>query len=117
MGFLRGLFRSRSRTAKGQEWIAVHFRLSGGTFGTSGEREMVHAFTDKLASIIEESRSGVFDGDEFGAGGGTLFMYGPNADRLFDAVHPTLKTWEPLKGGYAIKRYGDRNHSERIEFN
>jgi hypothetical protein len=116
MGFWRRLFHTRSAPTSGQEWIAVHFKLSGGKFGTTDERDMAHAFSDKLASVIEESQAGIFDGDEFGAGEGVFFMYGPDANRLFDVVYPLLKTWEPLRGGYAIKRYGRRDNSERVEF-
>ncbi len=116
MRFWRRIFSRRSSPTPRQEWIAIHFKLLGGKLGTADERDRVHEFTDKLASIIEESRTGTFDGDEFGDGEGVLFMYGPDADRLFDVVNPLLKTWEPLRGGYAIKRYGKQEHSERIEF-
>ena len=77
---------------------------------------MVHRFSDSLASVIEDQQIGVFDGDEYGNGEGALFMYGPNADRLFEAVYLLLSTWSPVKGGYAIKRYGVPERSERIEF-
>ena len=97
--------------------VAVHFKLStSGQFGSSEERAMVHRFSDSLASVIEDQQIGVFDADEYGNGEGALFMYGPNADRLFEVVYPLLSTWSPLKGGYAIKRYGVPERSERIEF-
>jgi len=117
MGFFGKLFRRRPSPERPQEWIAVYFKLSsGGEFGNAEERAMVHKFADKLESVIEERQIGVYDGDEYGNGQGALFMYGPNADLLFDAVYPLLSTWKPLKGGYAIKRYGMAERRERIEF-
>lgn len=109
------IFRSRSLPRSPQEWIAVHFELSS-EFGSAEERAKVHKFTDKLAAVIDEQQAGVFDGDEFGNGHGALFMYGPDADELFVVVYPLLSSWEPLKGGYAIKRYGMQGREERIEF-
>ena len=115
MGIFGKIFKSRSLPKSPQEWIAVHFELSS-EFGSAEERAMVHKFTDKLASVINERQAGVFDGDEFGSGHGALFMYGPDADELFDVVYASLSTWEPLKGGYAIKRYGMQGREQRIEF-
>ena len=104
-------------TKPADEWIAVYFKLSNGEYGTEEERDSIHRFTDKLSEIISESGMGIFDGDEFGNGEGGLFMYGPNADRLFNVVEPSLRGWKPLEGGYAIKRYGaPAGQSERIEF-
>jgi hypothetical protein len=86
--------------------VQVFLKLSGGKFGTSEEVKAVHALSDVLKLAIEEHKAGEFDGDEFGDGVARLFMYGPDADALFDAIkHPLLAS--PLaSGGYAIKRYG-----------
>ena len=117
MDFLRKIFRSRPIEKAPEEWIAVHFKLpSGSEFGLSEERTRVHIFSNELEARIKELSVGAFDGDEYGGGEGALFMYGPNADQLFDAVHPLLSTWELLRGGYVIKRYGMPERSERIEF-
>jgi hypothetical protein len=116
-GFFRKIFGRRASAECPKEWIAVRFKLStSGQFGSLEERAMVHRFSDSLASVIEDQQIGVFDGDEYGNGEGALFMYGPNADRLFEAVYLLLSTWSPVKGGYAIKRYGVPERSERIEF-
>lgn len=117
MRLLQKFFGGRKQPAKsGDEWIAVYFKLSN-EYGTQAERNDVHRFTDKLDKLIRESGAGVFDGDEFGNGEGGLFMYGPNADSLFSIIEPLLRDWKPLKGGYAIKRYGaPTDQSERIEF-
>lgn len=100
-----------------KEWIAIYFRLpSGEQFGTQGEREMARNFAKSLDHVIQERHVGVYDGDEYGNGEGGLFIYGPNADILYDVVYPLLANWPALKGGYVIKRYGVPERSERIEF-
>ena len=109
--------KDRKQTKRWDEWIAVYFKISNDEYGTEEERDAIHRFTDKLAEVILESGVGVFDGDEFGNGECGLFMYGANADRLFNVVEPLLRGWKPLNGGYAIKRYGAPiGQSERIEF-
>lgn len=95
----------------------MHFVLaSGEPFGTPEERSIAQEFSRRLAATINENKAGIFDGDEYGEGQGALFMYGPNADRLFDVVSPLLNAWGPLKGGYLIKRYGVPERSERIDY-
>jgi hypothetical protein len=39
-----------------------------------------------MQQAIEEAAAGEFDGDEFGDGKCVLFMYGPDADRLFGVI-------------------------------
>ncbi len=40
---------------------------------------------------------------------GSLYMYGLNADRLFEIVIPILSETAFIKGAKAIKRYGSPN--------
>jgi hypothetical protein len=116
MSLLGKLFGAKP-AAPSDECVKLCVRLSDDEYGSAAERDAVHEFTDKLAAAIEEHHAGEFDGDEFGEGECMLFMYGPSADRLFDVIEPLLKGWEPLKGGYAIKRYGaPGSHSVRIDF-
>ena len=93
----------------------VHLRLRGGWFGARKERNAVVALKEKLGRIIEESSAGECDGDEFGDDECVLYMYGPDADYLFEAIEPVLRTTSVTSGGYAIKRYGaaeDPNSAE-----
>lgn len=119
MGLLKKILSGKvhQSTSRSDEWIAIYFKVSNDEYGTDEERDVIHHFTDILAEVILKSGAGVFDGDEFGNGECGLFMYGPNADRLFNVVEPLLRGWKPLRGGYAIKRYGAPvGQSERVEF-
>jgi len=87
--------------------VLVHLKLSGKEFGTNQERESIHALTDKLKEVINAKRLGEFDGDEFGDGGCTLYMYGPDADALFAGIEPLLRSSPVTKEATIIKRYGE----------
>ncbi len=85
----------------GEHAIIVHLR-----FADDADVDTFHALEDELLEAIELAGVGEFDGDEFGGGECTLYMYGPDADRLFDAVRSILRSSSLSAGGYAIKRYG-----------
>jgi hypothetical protein len=119
MGFFSKLF-GRSASAPAQPAVSEHavlvyLKLSGTEFGTESERQAVHSLTDELEAAIVTEGAGEFDGDEFGAGGCTLYMYGPDADRLFAAVESLLKGSPLTKGAHAIKRYGAASDSDARE--
>jgi len=54
-------------------------------------------------------------GMKFGEGECVLYMYGPDADALFSAIEPVLRSSPLTKGGRLVMRYGeasDRNAKE-----
>lgn len=63
---------------------------------------------DQLTAAIETAGAGMFDGDEIAVDGsdGTLFMYGPDADRLFEVVRPILASTIVIRNIVATLRYG-----------
>ncbi len=95
--------------------VIVHLVLSDSDFGTEDERARVHELSDRIEAEINLSGVGEFDGDEFGAGECTLYMYGPDADALFDAIEPVLRGSTLSSRGYAIKRYGDAEDPDARE--
>ncbi len=82
--------------------VIVHHR-----FDDMGKVDDFHSLGVELIAAIENADAGEFDGDEFGEGECVFYMYGPDADVLFDAVSPTLRSSPLAGGGYTIKRYGD----------
>jgi hypothetical protein len=89
-----------------EQAVIVYLRLGDDGFGSPEEREVLQALEDQMQQAIEEASAGEFDGDEFGGGRCVLFMYGPDADRLYRLIEPLLKNAPAAAGGYAIKRYG-----------
>jgi hypothetical protein len=71
---------------------------------------------DELTAAIEAAGAGMFDGDEVAVDGsdGTLFMYGPDADKLFEAIRPVLASTTIIRNIVATLRYGsDKEAKER----
>lgn len=66
----------------------------------------LHALQDRLVEAILNAAVGELDGDEFGGGACTVCCYGPDADRLWDAVAPVLEAESFAQGSVAVKRYG-----------
>jgi len=61
---------------------------------------------DQLAEIISRERLGEFDGNEIGPIETTLFMYGPDAERLFAGIEPTLRAYPLCRGARVEIRRG-----------
>jgi hypothetical protein len=95
--------------------VTVHLRLTGGPFGSPEEDDAVAALGDELERAVEAASAGEFDGEEVGEHKCVLFMYGPDADRLFTAIEPVLKDTPLAAGGYAIKRHGEAADPDAAE--
>lgn len=70
--------------------------------------DVLYELEDKLEYIISENGVGEYDGHEMATdySDGNLYMYGPNAERLFQVIQPTLKETEFMKGATAKLRFG-----------
>lgn len=70
--------------------------------------EPLFALEEKLEAEIAAKSVGEYDGHEIAADGseGTLYMYGPDADKLFQTVRPILESAPFMKGAIATLRYG-----------
>ena len=89
-----------------EQAVVVTIKLNSGDMGSSDERQRITTLEDQLSDAIERSSTGDFDGDEYGGGVCTVYMYGPSAERLFAAVLPVLKKFHAPKGSFVVKRYG-----------
>ena len=91
--------------------IQVFLKLST-EHGSDKDRDRIEALTEKFADAIEKYEAGEFDGDEYGGGFCRLFMYGLDADKLFDAIKKPLLASPLSKGGYIVKRYGEASDTD-----
>jgi hypothetical protein len=104
MGWLSKLFGNNAEpSAKPPEHaVVVHFQY--------GSTDLTRLFQleEKLEAAIAAANAGELDGNEVATDGsdGFLYMYGPDADRLFEAVKPVLETSSFMKGATAKMRYG-----------
>jgi hypothetical protein len=98
-----------------EQAVIVHLRLRDDLFGSPDERTAIEALEDQIELAIDEASAGEFDGNEFGGGECVLFMYGPDADRLYGVIEPLLKAAPAATGGYALKRYGEADDATAPE--
>jgi hypothetical protein len=90
-----------------QHAVMVHLRLRAGAFGDDEEREAIFALEEQLTQAIQDASAGEFDGEMFGEGECILYMYGPDAERLFAIIEPILTLAPVTAGGFAIKQFGE----------
>ncbi len=101
-----------------EEALIAIIKLRSGNMGTTEERGRIAALEEQLFEAIKRSRTGDFDGDEYGAGVCTIYMYGPSANRLLAVTLPLLKKFHAPAGSYVTKRYGKPGAKEdRIPLN
>jgi hypothetical protein len=93
------------RSKPARESFTVFIKLSDAEFGGASERDDVCKLEDALIEAIEENSAGEFDGNEFGGGFATLYMYGPSATKLEKAIMPVLTAFHLPAGSYAVKCY------------
>lgn len=87
---------------------AEHALIVTFAYGGSTDLDPLFALERQLESVISTARVGEYDGNEVAVDGsdGTLYMYGPDADKLFAAVRPALEACSFMKGAVVKLRYG-----------
>lgn len=94
--------------------MLVSLKLSDEEFGTEEDRSPIERVEDLLNEQLPEQGVGEFDGNEVGGGYYTLYLYGPNADRLFDVALPIIQGGLTIRpGSYVVKRYGEPGSQEQ----
>lgn len=85
-----------------EQAVIVHFAYGQTDLSPLFELE------DQLIVAVEAAGAGEFDGNEVATDGsdGDLYMYGPDADRLFEAIRPVLESATCIREAVATIRYG-----------
>ena len=68
---------------------------------------------DQLREAIEVGALGEFDGNEVGPTVTTLYMYGPDAERLFAGIESTLRAYPLCKNARVVVRCGGPGADQR----
>lgn len=87
-----------------EQAVIVHANISG--IQSEALFDQLAPLEDALSSAIESAKVGEFDGNEIGQGELTLYMYGPDADKLFAVISPILCSSSLVRGGSAELRRG-----------
>lgn len=96
-----------------QHAVTIHFQ-----YGSTNLSEL-YALEDRLEQIISATGTGELDGHEIAMDGsnGFLYLYGPNADALVEAIRPILEGCQFMGDAELTKRYGTpgaRESSEKL---
>jgi hypothetical protein len=108
-------FKRKTKPVQPLASVRVRFSLEDAGFGTSSERKSIHRFTDRLEVALAETGIARYDGDEFGEGECTLFMYGSNPEAVYEAALPTLKKASFLSGAKVELRAPGASIPFRVE--
>ena len=103
--------------------IIVTFYDFAGKFWTEEQQPLDPLFDleDALIERLNGNKAGELDGHEIAMDGsdGFLFLYGPDADALYQLIEPVLRASKVTQGGHATLRYGSYNtpnvHEKYIE--
>ncbi len=90
----------------GQQAVLVRIRLSDNRCGDTRDEWSMAVLDEKLRAAVQASGAGEVDGHEWGGGYFTSYLYGPDADRLFEAVSLAVLQYPAPAGSYVVKRYG-----------
>lgn len=100
-----------------EDAVLICVKLSDGRFGTCEERTWCYRLEDRLIEEIDKHQSGEFDGHEFGQEYCTFYMYGKNAEILYNSILNVFEEFRLPPMSYVIKRcWGAEVAEERIEF-
>ena len=94
--------------------VTINIKLTGKSFEDESERVSIEVLEQKITRALENISFAELDGDEFGQGECSIFLYGQDADKLFEAIHPLLDTWNLFKGGSVTRRYGPPGANEIV---
>ena len=113
MRLLAKLFRRKQTSALSEEQ-AVLVHLDGMNLPDETYKKYdVSTLEDQLIEVIKTNQLGEYDGNEFGPEVTTLFMYGPDAERLFAAIAPVLRAYPLCSRARVVIRRGPPGAPER----
>ncbi|WP_217171429.1 hypothetical protein [Streptomyces sp. AC512_CC834] len=97
-----------------EQAVIAHYRLSDDQYGSLAEREAIYDAERAMTSAVEEAGVGEVDGNEFGGGNAVLYAYGADAEALFKAMEPTLRSL-PFRPAHVVMRRESRETESRVD--
>ena len=108
---LRGRARRAAIRAGGPEQaLLLRLRLPESQAGD--ETPTIVALEEAIEGALREHRAGEFDGHDLRDGVWTLYLYGPDANRIFESVAEVVRGVRLDSSSHAIMRFGERGARE-----
>lgn len=105
MSILRRIFGQKSTTLPSEQAVLVHLDGRGLPEHIYKQYDLA-TIEDRLIEAIKRDRLGEFDGNEIGPDEATLYMYGPDAERLFAGIESILREYPLCQGARVEIRRG-----------
>jgi hypothetical protein len=72
---------------------------------------------NRLGQVLVDNGLGRCDGNEIACEGtdGSLWFYGPSAEKIFTAIKPILQEIDWMRSAVATLSFGSSSHAKRIE--
>lgn len=101
--------RNKLKVTKKEHAVIVYF-----SYGLS-DLQPLFEFEDEIIKVVTRTKTGEFDGNEVAANlhDGRLYLYGPDGDKLFNAIKPLLESNDFTKTAEVTIRYGDPKTTKR----
>jgi hypothetical protein len=117
MGILKNLFGGKSLATAfaprpPDQAVLVYLRGAGLPSHVYQKFDLV-TLEDQLTEKIAAGALGEFDGNEVGPTETKLFMYGPDAERLFSGIEATLRAYPLCSGARVVIRKGGPGAGQR----
>src|SRR5215204_1778752 len=105
MSILRRIFGEKTTTPPSEQAVLVHLDCTGLSEHVYEQCDLA-TIEDRLIEVIKRDQLGKFDGNEIGLDEATLYMYGPDAERLFAGIESTLREYPLCQGARVEIRRG-----------
>jgi hypothetical protein len=97
-----------------EQALILNIKFSSFPDGNENEKRIILSLEKKLEDVIQQKSLGEFDGDEFGDGYCTIYMYGESVDAIFEGIFPIIKEIISVFSLEIIKRYGEPGALEKV---
>jgi hypothetical protein len=115
MSFLGHLFRRTKKAASssdGEQAVLLHLDGSSLPDEVYPEYDLA-TLEDRIQAELAGKGLGEYDGSEFGPGGTTLYLYGPDAERLCALIQPILTAYPLCRNSRVVIRKGGPRAPQR----
>jgi hypothetical protein len=111
---LRGrVARAENRAGSPEQALLLRLRLPENQ--ADDEAPVIVALEEAIESALRRHRAGEFDSHDLRDGIWTLYLYGPDANRIFESIEGVLRGARLDPSSHAVLRYGGRgSREERI---
>lgn len=93
--------------SKSEEQQAVLIHLDGTSLPDSVyEQYDLSTLEDQVIGVLNEQQVGEYDGNEIGPSGATIYLYGPNAEAILNAIQPVLSAYPLCRNAQIVVRQG-----------